>query len=67
MMHGHEKSDPVVVAAKFPNKTGGGNGAKDGAEENASQQRMYRTLRRGKHVTDAGARTVGRKVAPSLS
>ena len=40
MMHGREKSDPVIVAMKSPNKTGGPAAEvmerRVGAEENAS-------------------------------
>ena len=52
MMHGREKSDPVVVAAKPTNKAG-----KPGAElveprtareRNANEQSTHRTLRRAR-------------------
>ena len=70
-MYGREKSDPVIVAVKSPNKTGEPAAEamerRVGAEENACQQRTRRTQSRGKRVTDAGARTDGRKVSPSLS
>jgi hypothetical protein len=70
MMHGREKSDSVIVAVKSPNKTGEPAAEamerRAGAEENANQQRTCRT-QPGKRVTEAGARTDGRKVLPSLS
>jgi hypothetical protein len=50
MMHGREKSDPVIVAVKSPNKTGEPAAEamerRAGAEENASQQRTRRTQSR---------------------
>ena len=50
MMHGHEKSDSVIVAVKSPNKTGEPAAEamerRAGAEENASQQRTRRTQSR---------------------
>ena len=50
MMHGHEKSDSVVVAAKSPNKTGEPAvevmERRAGAKENASQHSTCRTQSR---------------------
>src|SRR5271155_2656578 len=50
MMHGHEKSDSVVVAAKSPNKTGQPAAEvmerRTGAKENARQQSTFRTQSR---------------------
>ena len=50
-MHGHEKSDPVVVARKPTNKAGGPAAEpverRTGAEGNAGQQRMRRAQDRG--------------------
>ena len=50
MMHGRERSDPVIVAMKSPNKTGGPAAEvmerRAGAEENASQHRTRRTQSR---------------------
>jgi len=70
MMHDHEKSDPAIVAVKSPNKTGEPAAEamerRAGAEENASQQHAPDT-EPGKRVTDAGPRTDGRKVLPSIS
>jgi hypothetical protein len=47
MMHGRERSDPVIVAMKSPNKTGGPAAEvmerRAGAEENAIQHRTRRT------------------------
>ena len=50
MMHGHEKSDSVIVAVKSPNKTGQpvaeAMERRAEAEENASQQRTHRAQNR---------------------
>jgi hypothetical protein len=50
MMHGRERSDPVIVVMKSPNKTGGpaaeARERRAGAEENASQHRTRRTQSR---------------------
>src|SRR4051794_28938815 len=50
MMHGCERSDPVIVAMKSPNKTGKPAAEamerRAGAEENASQHRTCRTQSR---------------------
>src|SRR4029077_19710107 len=50
MMHGREKSDPVIVAVKPQNKPGEPAAEamerRAGAEENASQQRTRRTQSR---------------------
>ena len=50
MMHGREKSDPVIVAMKSPNKTGEPAAEvmerRAGAEENASQHRTRRAQNR---------------------
>jgi hypothetical protein len=50
MMHGRERSDPVIVAMKSPNKTGGPAAEvmerRAGAEENASQHGTRRTQSR---------------------
>ena len=47
MMHGRERSDPVIVAMKSPNKTGEPAAEemerRAGAEENAIQHRTRRT------------------------
>jgi len=70
-MNGREKSDPVIVAVKSPNKTGEPAAEvmerRRGAEENASQQRTRRTQSRESVTPDAGTRTDGRKALPSLS
>ena len=59
MMHGRERSDPVIVAMKSPNKTGGPAAEamerRAGAEENANQHRTRRTQSRGS-VSHAPAR-----------
>jgi group II intron reverse transcriptase/maturase len=56
VMHGSEKSDPAVVAAKFPNEAAQaaeeGMEPRAGAKENAEQQSTSRTLRR-ERVTQA--------------
>ncbi|HWE06112.1 MAG TPA: group II intron reverse transcriptase/maturase, partial [Rhizomicrobium sp.] len=50
MMHGHEKSDSVIVARKSPNKTGQPAAEvmerRTEAKENAKQQRMRRAQNR---------------------
>jgi RNA-directed DNA polymerase len=50
MVHGHEKSDSVIVATKSPNKTGQPAAEamerRTGAKENASQHSTRRTQRR---------------------
>jgi hypothetical protein len=71
MMHGRERSDPVIVAMKSPNKTGGPAAEamerRAGAEENASQHRTRRTQsRESVSQTPERVRT-GRKALPSLS
>ena len=70
MMHGRERSDPVIVAMKSPNKTGepaGGDGAKGGGQGEREPAPHAPDTEPGKRVTDAGARTDGRKALPSLS
>ena len=50
MMHGRERSDPVIVVMKSPNKTGGPAAEamerRAGAKENAGQHRTRRTQSR---------------------
>ncbi len=65
MMHRHEKSDPVVVAVKSPNKTGltgsGGDGVKDGGQGECGPALHVPDTEPGKRVTDAGAHTESRR------
>ena len=71
MMHGREKSDSVRAAVKSPNKPGepaaqamerrvGGRGERKPATHAPDTEP-------GRRVTDAGARTDGRKVCPHYS
>ena len=65
MMHGREKSDPVVVATKPPNKAGrtggGGGGAKGGGQGERGPAKHAPDSEPGKRGTGAGSRTASRK------
>src|SRR6202040_1421801 len=71
MMHGHEKSDSVIVATKPPNKAGrtgrGGGGAKGGGQGEREPMPHVPDTVPGKRVTDAGARTEGREASRQTS
>src|SRR3954462_13366891 len=65
MMHGRERSDPVIVVMKSPNKPGGPAAEamerRAGAKENASQHRTRRTQsRESVSQTPARVRTAAR-------
>ena len=63
MMHGPEKSDPVIVAGKPTNKSGairsGVGGAKDGDQGECGPAKHALDLEPGARVTGAGTHTAG--------
>ena len=65
MMHGGEKSDPTIVAAKPPNKAGQPAAEaverRAGTEGNAGQQSTCRAQDRETRVTGAGPRATRRR------
>ena len=75
MMHGHEKSDSVIVAVKPVNKTaesccraicggvdrGGAGGAKGGDQGKCGPAKHVPDAKSGKRVTGAGTHTESRK------
>ena len=72
MMHGRERSDLAIVSsdevAEQNRGTGsGGDGAKGGGRGEREPAPHPPDTEPGKRVTDAGARTDGRKAVPSLS